>query len=246
MEGSNRTLFIFGIKKSADNFYLSASSFYMKNIHRFIEHTALKPTLTDLDIDQLVKEAKEFGFVGVCVPPFWVKRAQREIGESDIQLVTVIGFPFGYQMTEARLEEIKKAIQDGATELDIVMNISAFKTGLPWTKIDLVKAAQLCHEHQRVLKVIIETAYLSEEEIKTATLLCKDAGADYVKTSTGYAPEGAKVEHIKLMRSILPSHVGIKASGGIKTLAQAAALIEAGADRIGTSSGVNIVKEFIP
>lgn len=216
----------------------------MKNIQRFIEHTLLKPTITDLEVDKLVAEAKEFGFVGVCVPPFWVKRAQREIGEADIQLVTVIGFPFGYQMTEARLEEIKRAINDGANELDIVMNISAFKTGLPWTKIDLVKAAQLCHEHQRILKVIIETAYLSDEEIETATLLCKNAGADFVKTSTGYAPEGAKVEHIKLMRTLLPSHVGIKASGGIKTLAHAKAMIEAGADRIGTSSGLSIMKEL--
>lgn len=212
----------------------------MTSLARFIEHTLLRPNALDREIDKLVAEAKEYGFVGVCVPPFWVKRASREIGSSDVQLVTVVGFPFGYQMTEVKLEEARLALRDGAHEIDMVMNISSFLSGFNWTKIDIVKMAQLCHEHQAMLKVIIETALLTEEQIKTATLLCKDAGADFVKTSTGYASEGAKVEHIKLMRSVLPSSVGVKASGGIKTYEQALALIEAGADRIGTSSGITI------
>jgi deoxyribose-phosphate aldolase len=215
----------------------------MKNIHRFIEHTNLKPTIIGKDIDQLVKEAIENKFVGVCVPPFWVKRAQREIGEADVQLVTVIGFPLGYNMTEVKIEEMKLAIRDGADELDLVINSSAFKDGMAWPKIEFAKCSKLCHDEGKVLKVIIETAYLSDDEIVRACKLCSDAGADYVKTSTGFAPEGAKVEHIKLMRSVLPSSVGIKASGGIKTYEQAVELISAGADRLGASSGVSIIKE---
>ena len=123
-------------------------------------------------------------------------------------------------------------------------NISAFKERMTWVKTEIAKCAELVHEHERFLKVIIETAYLSTTEIEQACLLCKDTGADYVKTSTGFAPAGAKTEHIKLMRSILPSNVGIKASGGIKDLSFAIELIEAGADRLGTSSGVSIVTEM--
>ncbi len=215
----------------------------MKNLNRFIEHTNLKPTVTGKDIDKLVMEAKENGFVGVCVPPFWVKRAKREIGEADIQLVTVIGFPLGYNMTETKIEEIKLAMRDGADELDVVMNISAIKDGMPWPKIEFAKCSKLIHEEDKILKVIIETAYLTDDEIVHACKLCNDAGVDFVKTSTGFANEGAKEEHVKLMRSVLPSSVGIKASGGIKSYEQAINLIKSGADRLGTSSGVAIIKE---
>ena len=211
------------------------------NLAHHIEHTNLSPTLTISAIDQLVDEAREFGFVGICVPPFWVKRAQREIGTDKILLVTVAGFPLGYSMTETKLDEIKRAIDNGADEIDVVWNISSFKTGLPWTKIEIAKCSKLVHDHQKILKVIIETAYLSDAEIAEASKLCADAGADYVKTSTGFAPAGAKVEHIQIMRSVVPATVGIKASGGIKTYEQAIQLIEAGADRLGTSSGKIIV-----
>jgi deoxyribose-phosphate aldolase len=212
------------------------------NIAGRIEHTNLSPTLTIQEIDRLVDEARQFGFYGVCVPPFWVKRAQREIGNAKIALVTVAGFPLGYHMTETKLDEIRRAIDNGADEVDVVWNLTSFKTGIPWTKIELAKCAKLSHDHQKILKVIIETAYLSDDEIVQACKLCADAGTDFVKTSTGFAPAGAKTEHVKLMRSVLPVDVGIKASGGIKTREQAIQLIEAGADRIGTSSGINIVK----
>ena len=212
------------------------------NIAGKIEHTNLSPTLTIQEIDRLVDEARQFGFYGVCVPPFWVKRAQREIGNAKIALVTVAGFPLGYHMTETKLDEIKRAFDNGADEVDVVWNLSSFKTGIPWTKVELAKCAKLSHDHQKILKVIIETAYLSDDEIIQACKLCADAGADFVKTSTGFAPAGAKAEQVKLMRSVLPVDVGIKASGGIKTRDQALQLIEAGADRIGTSSGINIVK----
>lgn len=211
------------------------------DLARYIEHTNLSPTLTIGAIDQLVDEARQFGFVGICVPPFWVKRAQREIGKDKIQLVTVAGFPLGYSMTETKLEEIKRAIDNGADEIDVVWNISSFKTGLPWTKIEIAKCSKLVHDHQKILKVIIETAYLSDAEIAEASKLCADAGADFVKTSTGFAPAGAKVEHIRIMRAAVSATVGIKASGGIKTYEQAVQLIEAGADRLGTSSGKTIV-----
>lgn len=211
------------------------------DLARYIEHTNLSPTLTIGAIDQLVDEARTFGFVGICVPPFWVKRAQREIGKDKIQLVTVAGFPLGYSMTETKLDEIKRAIDNGTDEIDVVWNISSFKTGLPWTKIEVAKCSKLVHDHQKLLKVIIETAYLSDAEITEASKLCADAGADFVKTSTGFAPAGAKVEHIKIMRAAVPSTVGIKASGGIKTYEQAVQLIEAGANRLGTSSGKTIV-----
>lgn len=211
------------------------------NISSFIEHTNLSPTLTIKDIDRLVEEAIQYKFFGICVPPFWVKRAQREIGSANVALITVAGFPLGYSMTESKLDEMKRAIDDGADEIDVVWNITSFKTGIPWTKVEIAKCSRLAHDHQKLLKVIIETAYLSDSEIEQACKLCADAGADFVKTSTGFAPHGAKVEHIARMKNSLPSEVGIKASGGIKTSEQAVSMIVAGASRIGTSSGISIV-----
>lgn len=211
------------------------------NLAPYIEHTNLRPTLTIGDIDKLVEEAKQSNFLGVCVPPFWVKRARREIGKEKIILVTVAGFPMGYNMTETKLDEIQRGIDNGADEIDVVWNLSSFKTGLPWTKIEIAKCSALAHNHNRQLKVIIETAYLSVLEIEQACKICVDAGADFVKTSTGFAPAGATIEHIVLMKKVLPDHVGIKASGGIKTYEQAVGMIQAGADRIGTSAGISIL-----
>lgn len=207
-----------------------------------IEHTNLSPVLTIADIDRLVNEANEHKFFGVCVPPFWVKRARREIGKRNIALITVAGFPFGYNMTETKLDEISRAIDNGADEIDVVWNISSFKTGLPWTKVEIARCSKLVHDHEKLLKVIIETSYLSESEMVNACKICADAGADFVKTSTGFAPGGgASLEHIALIKKTLPAYVRIKASGGIKTLKSAEAFIQAGAQRIGTSSGVAII-----
>lgn len=214
----------------------------MKNIERYLEQTNLKPTMDANAVDRLVAEAREYGFGGICLPPFWVKKARRELGESPVQLVTVAGFPLGYHMTETKLEEIKVALRDGADEIDLVMNISAMKAQMPWVKIEIAKCASLVHEHERLLKVIIETAYLNADELELACNWCAAAGVDFVKTSTGFAPEGAQVEDIRRMRELLPSNVGIKASGGIKTYEQAVELIAAGADRLGTSSGIEIFK----
>jgi len=216
------------------------------DIAQYIEHTNLNPTLTIGDIDKLVAEAMQFGFLGICVPPFWIKRARREIGKETIQLVTVAGFPLGYNLTETKMDEIQRAIDNGADEIDLVWNISAFKTGLPWTKIEIAKCSALAHNYHKLLKVIIETAYLSDSEIENACIICADAGADFVKTSSGFAPSGANKETIARMKGVLPKHVGIKASGGIKTPEQALSLIQAGASRIGTSSGLAIVNKTNP
>jgi deoxyribose-phosphate aldolase len=214
----------------------------MRNIQKYIEHTNLKPTITSNDVDQLIQDAVANNLFGICVPPFWVKKAKRDIGINDVQLVTVIGFPLGYQMTQSKEVEMEQAIKDGADELDLVINISAVKSEMMWPKIEIAKLGKLAHASNKILKVIIETAYFSKKEIIELCKISADAGADFVKTSTGFAPEGATVENIALMRSVLPEHVGIKASGGIKTYEQAIALIEAGADRIGTSNGPGLLK----
>lgn len=216
------------------------------NLAHHIEHTNLSPTLSINDIDKLVEEANQYGFLGICVPPYWVKRARREIGTGNILLITVAGFPLGYTMTETKLDEIQRAIENGADEIDLVWNISAFKTGQPWTKIEIAKCSTFTHNCHKLLKVIIETAYLSDSELEKACNICTDAGADFVKTSTGFAPSGAKKETIARMRTLLPDHVGIKASGGIKTYEQALSMIEAGAGRIGTSSGPAIINRTNP
>lgn len=213
-------------------------------IHQYLEHTKLSPVFTSEDCEQLVNEAIAFNCVGVCVPPYWVKKARRDLGKAEAKLVTVIGFPLGYQRSEVKMRELEIALSDGADELDVVMNLSAFKTGvMMWVKGELAQFARACHEANALLKVIIETAYLSENEIIKASKISADAGADFVKTSTGFAPEGAKVADIRLIRANLPKEVGIKASGGIKSLAQAVELIQAGADRIGTSAALKIIEE---
>ncbi|WP_296702228.1 deoxyribose-phosphate aldolase [Algoriphagus sp.] len=213
----------------------------MKNFHRFLESTLLRSTMTGQEVDQLVKDAIQEQFVGVCVPPFWLKKVKREIKDEDIQLVTVIGFPLGYSDTASKVFETKEAIKQGADELDLVWSQTAFHSGMNWPKIEIAQIAKICHEEERVLKVIIETANLNESQIKEACLICQDAGADFVKTSTGFATRGASIEDILSMRTILSSHVGIKASGGIKTLDFAIELIQAGADRIGTSGAKQLM-----
>ncbi len=216
----------------------------LNNLSSYIEQTYLKPDFTDQTLYSLIEQAQQYSFKGICVPPFWVKKARRELGSKTIELVTVVGFPLGYHRTETKLEETRLALIDGATEIDLVVNMSAFKAGMNWPKIEIAKVADLVHQAGGLLKVIIETAYLSDEEIKLLCRLCADAGSDFVKTSTGFAPQGAKAEHIRLMRASLPESVGIKASGGIKNYHEALKMIEAGADRIGTSSGPDIITDM--
>jgi deoxyribose-phosphate aldolase len=208
------------------------------NLAPYIEHTLLKPDLQPAALEQLVQEAIENKFVGVCVPPYWVKFVKRLLGEEELALVTVVGFPLGYSRTESKLREIELALKDGATEIDLVMNLSAFRTNAHWAKVEFARAASLCHEGGAMLKVILETAYLSEEELIKACKIASDAGVDFLKTSTGFAPRGASVADVEIMRKHAPTQVGIKASAGIRTRAQAEALIRAGPERLGTSAGV--------
>lgn len=216
----------------------------MKNLNRFLESTLLRPTMTAKEVDLLIKEAVEEQFVGVCVPSFWVKKVKRELKDQDIQVVTVIGFPFGFEDTATKVVETREAILNGADELDLVWSQTAYHSGMNWPKIEIAQIAKICHSEERILKVIIETAYLTADQIRAACLICQDAGADFVKTSTGYAPSGAKVEDIQLMRETLSSTIGIKASGGIKSLDFALELIKAGADRIGTSSAKALMEAY--
>lgn len=210
----------------------------------YIEHTNLKPDLTDRDIDRLIDESKIHKFLGVCVPPFWVKKVSRELANTDIRLVTVIGFPLGYQRTEAKIKEMELALADGADELDLVINISALKSGMNWPKIEIAKASKLVHDQGKMLKVIVETALLLEKELCEVSKMVSDSGADYIKTSTGFSSRGASIRDVEIMKANISSNVGIKASGGIKTLSQLRTLVQVGAERIGTSSGVAIMNEF--
>ena len=216
----------------------------MHKLNRYLESTLLTPTVTEQDIERLVSEARVEQFIGVCVPPFWVKKVKRDLQNEDIQVVTVVGFPFGYESTETKVAQLKAAINDGADELDVVWSQTAFHSGMTWPKIELAQLSKICHEAERLLKVIIETAYLSPSQLQEACAICVDAGADFVKTSTGYAPSGATLEDVTLMRQLLPSTVGVKASGGIKTFEAALDLIRAGADRIGTSSAKALMEAF--
>ncbi len=209
---------------------------------KYIEHTNLKPDCTKEDIIQLCNEAIEHGFYGVCVSPYYVQLAKKTIGKKPIKLVTVAGFPLGYSTVGAKVEEAKKALISGADEIDMVMNIAAFKSDdIQAVQNDIQSVVTVCHLQNKKVKVIIETAYLTESEILRACKICVDCEVDFVKTSTGYATKGADAKTVKLMRGELPSKIKIKAAGGIKTQKQALELIAAGADVIGTSNGIDLL-----
>lgn len=216
----------------------------MNDLHTYLEHTYLQPDITYAQVETLVQEAHEHAFAGLCLPPYWIKKARRDLpNDSLVQLVTVIGFPLGYQRTEAKLTEIELALKDGADEFDLVMNYSAFRANPHWVKVEFARCAKFVHEREKMLKVILETSRLSERETLHAATLAQDAGVDFVKTSTGFTERGAELEAVRQLRSTLADYVGIKAAGGIRTAAQARAFIEAGADRIGTSRAVAMVRE---
>jgi deoxyribose-phosphate aldolase len=213
-------------------------------INRYIDHTVLKPTTTLDDIRKLCMECVEYDFAAACVPPPYVKIAKQFLGATTTKVATVIGFPFGYSAIEAKVAETVLAIVDGADELDVVINISAVKNN-DWEYLEkeIANLMYIVREKQKVIKVIIESGILLEEEIVKCCQLYSKYGVDFVKTSTGYAEKGASVEAVKLIRANLPDNIQIKASGGIRTFAFAKELIAAGATRIGASASVNIMKE---
>lgn len=216
------------------------------NLASYIDHTLLSPVASETDIRKLCEEAWIHQFKAVCVAPSYVgyMKEMLEFCPIRIEIATVIGFPLGYSVKKAKLVEAQSAIDDGATELDVVMNMSQFKS-MAYLSVreELKELTALAHAQNTLIKIIIETAYLDTFELHTACEICAEVNADFVKTSTGFAPVGALPEVVRTMRSILPAHIKIKASGGIKTKESALELIEAGAERIGTSSGVLLVSE---
>lgn len=213
------------------------------NIASMIDHTLLKPDATPDQIAQLCFEARKYGFASVCVNPGHVKLCADLLRGSDVKVCTVIGFPLGATSPEAKIYETETALRDGATEIDMVINIGALKGGdYTWVARDIRGVVETAHAAGTIVKVIIETALLTDEEKIKACLLAKEAGADFVKTSTGFAGGGATVEDVALMRRVVGQEMGVKASGGVHTFEKAKSLVEAGATRIGASAGVKILE----
>ncbi|HEY8804648.1 MAG TPA: deoxyribose-phosphate aldolase [Clostridium sp.] len=211
------------------------------NIAKIIDHTELKPDATKGQILQLIEEAKKNKFASVCVNPKWVKQASQGLKDSGVSVCVVIGFPLGANTTETKAFEAKDAIKNGATEVDMVISIGELKDkNYVYVEQD-IKAVVEVAKGKALVKVIIETCLLTGEEKIRACELAKKAGADFVKTSTGFSKGGATVEDVKLMRETVGTEMGVKASGGIHTKEEATKMIEAGATRIGTSSGIAII-----
>lgn len=209
-----------------------------------IDHTLLKPEARRQDIEALCREAMEYGFASVCVNPTWVSACARLVRGTAVSVCSVVGFPLGASTADAKHYEARRAIFDGASEIDMVINIGALKSGdLPLVERDIEAVTAPCREARVLSKVIIEAALLTDEEKVTACTLARAAGADYVKTSTGFGPSGATVADVALMRRTVGERMGIKAAGGIRDLERLNILVAAGATRIGTSAGVRIVQE---
>lgn len=214
------------------------------NIAKMIDHTALKPDTTKEQILKLIEEAKKYGFASVCVNPVWVKKASEELKDSGVDVCTVIGFPLGANTKETKAFETMDAIKNGATEVDMVINIGELKDKNDVYVEQDIKAVVEAAKGKALVKVIIETCLLTEEEKVRVCELAKKAGANFVKTSTGFSKGGAIVEDIELMRKTVGKEMGVKASGGIHTKEQTMKMIEAGASRIGASSGISIISEL--
>jgi deoxyribose-phosphate aldolase len=214
-----------------------------EHLARMIDHTILKPDATQDQITQLCHEAREHHFASVCVNPANVKLCAQLLQGSDVAVCTVAGFPLGATSTEAKVFETQQAIRDGATEIDMVINIGALKSRAhELVEHDIASVARACHAGSAILKVIIEAALLTDEEKVTACQLAQAAGADFVKTSTGFGPGGASVDDVALMRRVVGPTMGIKAAGGIRTYEDAQKMIAAGATRIGASASIKIVQ----
>ncbi len=218
-----------------------------EQLAKMIDHTLLKPTAVQQEIIQLCSEAREFGFASVCVNPCHVPLAVEQLKDSAVRVCTVIGFPLGSSTAETKAFETADAVKKGAEEVDMVINIGALKQNRQdavYNDIKAVVEAAKKNNADAITKVIIETCYLTKEEKVLACRLSKEAGADYVKTSTGFGSGGATVEDVALMRETVGADMGVKASGGIKNTEQAIAMINAGATRIGASAGIDIVKNL--
>lgn len=214
----------------------------MENLKKYIDHTLLKPESTDQQVQQACLDAKKYDFKAVCIQPVWVKYVADLLKGSDVETCTVIGFPLGANTSDVKAYEAQKAVKDGATEVDMVINIGALKSEDFAVVHDDIKAVVNAVKGQAIVKVIIETCLLTENEKVRACEISKRAGADFVKTSTGFSTGGATVEDIRLMRQAVGPEMGVKASGGVRTIDDAKAMIEAGASRIGTSNGIALIE----
>lgn len=211
-------------------------------MNKYFDHTLLAANATRSEVEQLCKEAKEYDFMSVCVNPYFVPLAKKELAGSDVKVCTVIGFPLGQMSTKAKVFEANDAVKMGADEVDMVINVSALKDqDYDYVRNEIHEIKKACEG--KLLKVILECCYLSKEEIKKASELAKEAGADFVKTSTGLGKGGAKAEDVKIMRETVGSNMGVKAAGGIHTLADFKAMVDAGANRIGCSHSIQIMEE---
>ena len=212
------------------------------DLARMIDHTLLKPDATRQEIEKLCQEAKHYNFASVCINPSQVKLCASLLRETDVKVCTVIGFPLGATSSAVKAFEADRAIKDGAREVDMVINIGMLKSGeVEYVKEDILGVVSVAHSYGVLTKVIIETGLLTDEEKVKACMLAKNAGADFVKTSTGFAKGGATVGDIALMRKVVGPGLGVKASGGVRSQEEARALIASGADRIGASASVKIV-----
>ena len=210
-----------------------------------IDHTLLKADATTEQVAILCEQALEYHFGAVCVNSYWVAYCKAALAGSDVKVGAAIGFPLGAMSTNAKVYETRRSIKDGAAEIDMVMNVGELKSrNLAAVANDIREVVRVAHKLGAIVKVILETCLLTDEEKVTACLLAKEAGADFVKTSTGFSSGGATVEDIRLMRSVVGPEMGVKASGGISSLADAQAMIAAGATRIGTSGGVKMAEEL--
>jgi len=213
-------------------------------IAKVIDSTILRPDTSPPDIDRLCQEAREYGFFGVCVPPYYVPRARKALQGSQVKVVGVAGFPLGYSPIRAKLAEVRKLLEAGAQEIDMVVNIAALKAG-DWEQVLREMKGAVRQSRKARFKMIIETCYLTQDEKVRACELVLKSGAHFVKTSTGFGPSGATVEDVKLLASVTQGKIGIKAAGGIRDLKTLQAMIEAGASRIGTSNAAAIMKEYL-
>ena len=214
----------------------------MKPLNSYIDHTLLKPTATADEIITLCEEAKTYRFYAVCVNSCYLELARKSLKGSEVKLAAVVGFPLGAMATGAKLAETRYCLEQGADEIDMVMNLGWFKSGMQEEVVEEIRQMKALIG-DKVLKVILETCYLTADEIRLACAICLEGGADFVKTSTGFGPGGATLEAVGVMKESVGNQTGIKASGGIRDRETALKYIRAGATRIGTSSGVNMMEE---
>ena len=213
------------------------------SIAALIDHTILKPEATRTDVIKVCREARQYNFASVCVNPYWVPLVRAELLGSRVKVCTVVGFPLGATSTEAKVAETAAALRAGAQEIDMVINVGALRSGdHEAVKVDIQQVVKTAHEARAIVKVILETALLNDNEKAVACTLCKLAGADFVKTSTGFSTAGATAHDIALMRQVVGPDMGVKASGGIRTLEDLQTMAAAGATRIGASASVKIVE----